>query len=105
MSKPVKLCNRCKAADNPLGNLQFVKSPEGCLCVPCNARIYASKNSTPFPLSAASDLTVIRCPDCLGNSPGPHGTKCLACNGYGVVKVAMSDIKFYSKVEVTDDDS
>lgn len=89
----MRICQSCRAAENPRGNLQFVGSPEGVLCSNCYSRKYAQL-VTKEP-SAADALVIVTCPDCRGNHPGRHGNPCEACCGYGVVRIAPNAIPVY----------
>lgn len=99
----MRLCNRCKKAENPLGKLTFVDSPEGTLCSGCYERFYAGF-STPAADALGSELVVIICPECRGKHHAPKGKECSTCKGYGAVRIASKHLAKYIPGDNNDDD-
>ena len=89
----MRVCNRCKAAENPLSNLTFVDSPEGDLCKKCFDAHYTK--AAPPPSGGAESLVVIICPDCRGKHHALHGKPCGACAGYGYVRIQANALAVY----------
>jgi DnaJ-class molecular chaperone len=88
----MKICNRCRAAQNHLSDLAFVESPEGDLCQKCFDAHYAKAAPAP---SKGEPLVVIVCPDCRGQHHAQHGKPCKACAGYGAVRIAANALAVY----------
>lgn len=97
----MRLCNRCKKADNPLGNLTFVNSPEGVLCENCYSRFYPGIQE-PAADATSEDLAVIVCPECRGKHHAPKGKECSACKGYGAVRIATMHLSKYTPGELNE---
>ncbi len=88
----MRLCGRCKAAENPLSNLRFADSIEGALCEKCYSRFYGGPEiRLPGDISGLNQYAVIKCPNCRGNS-----RECKSCVGYGVVRIAHNAIPVFN---------
>jgi hypothetical protein len=92
----MRICNRCRSAENPLGALSFQDSPEGPLCDPCYAKLYAAIAPTEDPAASQPNFTVITCPVCRGKHHASHGLPCTTCVGYGAVKIPTNALAIYS---------
>ena len=96
---PMRLCEKCRRAENPLGALRFKKFLDGKVycenCIPANVEDLPSTSpaelSSPLPGTSAGSMVVIRCPDCNGARVGP----CQACSSYGSVRIPMNFLNIY----------
>jgi len=89
----MRLCGRCRAAENPQGKKVFYDSPEGVLCSDCYKRLYLKISADASAGEGA--YVVIPCPDCRGQHHAVHGNPCPACTGYGAVRIAKNALSVY----------
>jgi hypothetical protein len=106
----MRLCEKCRAAENPLGRLRFRKYLDGKVycenCIPASVEVLAPTPpelvSSSLPGTSAGSLVVIPCPTCLGQGRGSrtptnvHLTKCAVCSGYGRVRVPENFLNVYT---------
>lgn len=111
---PMRLCEMCRRAENPLGRLKFKKHLDGNVycegCAPVN--VEEMLPTSPAPLSASTEasagssstsksMVVIPCPDCFGqgratrNPTHANLNKCKACAGYGQVRIPTNFLNVY----------
>jgi hypothetical protein len=104
----MRTCNKCGAAENPLGKLRFKKHVDRAIycenCLPGldltqpilpPSRVEEEGGPAYVVQEPASDYTVIVCPTCRGLHPGAHGKTCPTCVGYGAVRIRASVLPIY----------
>ena len=100
----MRVCEKCMAAENPLGRLRFKKSRvdgnvycENCAPVEHSIDVADSQPSPAFPpsLKPSAGYVVIPCPDCAGGVHRPHGKPCDGCAGYGSVRIETAMLNVY----------
>lgn len=101
-----RVCQKCRAAENPLGRLRFKKSRvDGKVycenCTPVTHSLDVAEAATPAsPLRApdrkpSAGYVVVGCPDCAGGVHRPHKKPCPGCAGYGSVRIEASMLNVY----------
>lgn len=98
---PVRMCEVCRAAENPKSKLRFHDTPSGVLCDGCYERRYfPGVPGSPLKGSETpSQLVVVHCPPCGGSGRreviSTLTETCRSCLGYGSVRVAANAIPVY----------
>lgn len=93
----MRVCNRCRKAENPKGELRFTDSPEGVLCHECYKKYYEISRAFNEELGIVptEELVVIVCPTCRGKHHAMHGNVCESCCGYGSVRIPANALPVY----------
>jgi hypothetical protein len=100
----MRTCEKCRAAENPLGRLRFSKSRiDGKVycenCSPEGQISAAAEVAAPPPVSAApqssAGLVVIPCPSCRSVPRGRVPSPCEDCADYGSVRIPANFLNVY----------
>lgn len=96
----IRVCDTCRAAENPRGQLAFHDTAEGALCDRCFKARTAPVGASPSPLMASTQemaaLVVVKCPPCGGRGFDDFTRlKCSSCVGYGSVRVPANALPVY----------
>lgn len=86
----MRVCNKCMAAENPLGLLSFRELQGEVLCSKCLPKSVDPINSRNSPEAA---LTAIMCPECRTTV----NATCDVCAGYGSVRVYTNAIPVWTQ--------
>jgi len=106
---PMRMCNKCSQAENPLGRLRFKKSRvdgkvycENCgpmehsLDLPGDAEVLPPRPALSSPsLRPSAGYVVVDCPDCAGGVHRPRVKPCKGCAGYGAVRIDVAALNVY----------